>query len=103
MNELHRLRESWVPLGDPAAKRFNEQLRLELTDSHPLCTLTLCAAARSEASDDVLYRNLFNQEWVLVHLTWAQTANADYPKYRTFNTIEEFITYAEAHQLFNEE
>lgn len=97
------LKDPWVVLEGQTALGLNNELKLEMVQDHPLYGKLLNAVARSEACDDVLYEDQASLQYYLVHLIWAKADSGQYPAFKTFLKLEDFIRYCEETFQFHED
>ncbi|WCN37019.1 hypothetical protein [Aneurinibacillus uraniidurans] len=97
------LKEPWVSVKEQSALSLNDELKREINQYHPLACKLLNAIARSESCDDVLYQDKENHLYYLVHLTWAKEQSSQYPVFKIFFELEDFIKYCNETFQFNED
>ncbi|WP_090665674.1 hypothetical protein [Paenibacillus tianmuensis] len=83
----------WVVVDTRTAIALEKQLMREINQHHQLYGRILKTMARCEANDDVLFHDIDNNRFVLVHLTWSNNQNAEFPRFDYFSTFSDFIDY----------
>ncbi|MFI6803270.1 hypothetical protein [Streptosporangium canum] len=81
-HETDALPNAWYYLRDDQerCRVLEDELVNECgSDRHPLFGQRVEAIARCETCDDVLFRILDQQSWVIVHLTWRRETNPSWP------------------------
>lgn len=68
------------------------ELKKELGADNPLFQHTVCAIAKCESNDDVLYV-LNGDIWRIYHLTYSANNSEGYPKYKEFSSIKAAAEY----------
>ncbi|NRF96321.1 hypothetical protein HQN89_36870 [Paenibacillus frigoriresistens] len=97
------LKDPWVTVEGQTVLSLIDELKRELTSHHQLSGKMLNAVAQSEACDDVLYQDKESKQYYLVHLTWAKEKSIEYPKYKVFINLEDFIKYCKETFQFNDD
>ena len=86
---MRKLLEPWIDPGEHA-EGLHEELRRELSWSHPLKGRSATVIGRSTDSDDILL-DLGDGTFAVVHLTWSQRKErAPWPMTTTFESFEAF-------------
>jgi hypothetical protein len=83
----------WYALSDDRAAFFEGELTRELAPHHPLFAKRRTAVAKTDASDDVLYR-LDDGTYAQVHLTHTRIAPETVPgvpRTRIFETLADWM------------
>jgi hypothetical protein len=84
-------RKPWRDFASGEAEAFMNEVRIELTPGHPLHGVNLTAMARSDSTDDVLFR-LDDGTLAEVHLTWrGSSEQLPWPRHRLYASIEEWV------------
>ncbi len=68
------------------------ELKKELGADNPLFKNSVCAIAKCESNDDVLYV-LNGDIWRIYHLTYSASNSEGYPKYEEFSSIKAASEY----------
>ncbi|MCP3772533.1 hypothetical protein NLX71_04270 [Paenibacillus sp. MZ04-78.2] len=83
----------WIVVDARTAIALEKQLMREINQHHQLYGRILKTMARCEANDDVLFQDIDKNQLVLVHLTWSNNQNEEYPRIACFSTFSDFIDY----------
>ncbi len=82
----------WVEVDGDSAAALESELQRELPPGHQLAGMHLKAIARSEDSDDVLFRPESGSRAVyLVHLTWSAETKREWPQSTSHENIAGFL------------
>jgi hypothetical protein len=84
--------EPWASFPDGARAAYQLQLARELVPAHPLFNSQLVLLGKHEGTDDVLVQRE-DGSLAVVHLTWAGTCDAQYPRTTFFSDWGDFATH----------
>jgi hypothetical protein len=91
MNDIN-LPESWTPTLPSDAHKFEIELEGEICKTHPLSGTTFMCVARRDGQDDFLFRlESHERAFAVVHLTWSQETEPDFPWTTFFASEQDFI------------
>ena len=76
----------------PETDYYITELKKELGADNPLFQNSVCAIAKCESNDDVLYV-LNGDIWRIYHLTYSANNSEGYPKYKEFSSIKAAAEY----------
>lgn len=82
--------EPWYALPENSKKAFQNRLYQELASSHPLHGIAATPIGKNGGTDDMLFQ-LPNQQYAVVHLTWAGRGNSIYPQTTFFTSWSAFV------------
>ena len=82
--------EPWKEVAGNQIDFFQTELLKEVSFSHSLFGLQMRPIGRSLATDDILV-HVNNSKYAVVHLTWTDRGDKDWPKVIYFDTWIEFV------------
>jgi len=90
----------WYAMSPETARPFGEELQRELALQHVLRGVNVEAVARRHDRDDVLFRRVGADSYVLVHLTWrgSQEGWPDTPRVQFDGSFAEFVEHDRQHE-----
>ena len=87
------LPETWTKLPEGEARRFEAELKKEVSSLHPLFGVAGQCLARREGRDDFLFSFPEHSHPIaVVHLTWSKEKTADFPWTTFFASADDFTS-----------
>ena len=79
-------------------KGFIQEAYREIQEGHPLYGKELWSVSKCDSNDDVLFVTADTSEkdlYIIIHLTYSNIDNIDYPKFISLGGLEEAVKYLE--------
>jgi hypothetical protein len=80
----------WDALAESLQEPYQSQLTRELVPGHPLFKYQCTVLGKHGGTDDILVA-LTNGQLTVVHLTWGQSGDAQYPSTTFFDSWVDFV------------
>ncbi len=84
---------NWSPIAF-GNKYFIKEAQKEIKKGHPLYGMVMYSTAKCDSCDDVMYV-IEGERYVIIHLTYAENIDIDYPHFMLFETLQDVLTYIE--------